>query len=101
MLEVQCLFSGYYKDINVLQGVSITAEPGKITIIIGSNGVGKSTLLKTVYGFLPPNKGRIYYEKEDITGIKPFFMTIRGIAYIPQEHSIFPYLKVEENLRMG
>lgn len=101
MLEVQDVFSGYYADINILQGVSITAEVGKITIIIGANGVGKSTLLKTIYGFLRPRRGRIYYKKVDITGTNPFLMPAKGLAYITQQHSIFPSLTVEENLILG
>lgn len=101
MLAVQNVYSGYYKDINILEGISITAELGRITVIIGANGVGKSTVLKTIYGFLQPNKGRIYYKKEDITGGKPYWITTKGISYIAQEHTIFPYLTVEENLELG
>lgn len=101
MLEVRDVFSGYYKDINVLQGISMTAELGKITIIIGGNGVGKSTLLKTIYGFLRPNKGTIHYKEEDITGAKPFWITSKSISYITQQYSIFPYLTVKENLELG
>ena len=101
MLQVQDVFSGYYRDINILQGISITAELGKITVIIGGNGVGKSTLLKTIYGFLCPNKGRIHYKKEDITGVDPFLMPTKGISYITQRHSLFRSLTVEENLMLG
>jgi len=101
VLQVQDVFSGYYKDINILQGISITAELGKITVIIGGNGVGKSTLLKTIYGFLSPNKGRIHYKKEDITGVDPFLMPTKGISYITQRHSLFRSLTVEENLMLG
>jgi len=101
MLEVRDVYSGYYKDLNILQGISINVEINKTTIIIGANGVGKSTLLKTIFGFLSPNKGKIFYKKEDITGAKPFLMTAKGIAYIPQEHSVFPYMTVEENIEIG
>ena len=101
MIEVQNVFSGYYKDIDVLQGLSIRAGLGKITIIIGGNGVGKSTLLKTIYGFLYPNKGDIYYNGEEITGTEPYFMAAKGISYITQRHSVFPYLTVEENIALG
>lgn len=101
MIEVQNVFAGYYKDIDVLQGLSIRAELGKITIIIGGNGVGKSTLLKTIYGFLRPNKGGIYYKEGEITGTEPYFMAAKGISYITQRHSVFPYLTVEENIALG
>ncbi len=57
MLEVRDLYVGYYKDLNILQGLNLTAESGKITTVLGANGVGKSTLLKGIYGFLPPQPG--------------------------------------------
>ncbi|MEM2960095.1 MAG: ABC transporter ATP-binding protein [Candidatus Bathyarchaeia archaeon] len=101
MLIVEEIFVGYYKDINILQGVSIKAEEAQIISIIGPNGVGKSTLLKTIYGFLEPNRGRILYNGHDITGIKPYTALKRGLAYIPQRRNVFPYLTVEENLELG
>jgi branched-chain amino acid transport system ATP-binding protein len=101
MLRVKNIYSGYLKGINILQGISITAELGKITIIIGGNGVGKSTLLKTIYGYLSPIHGKKYYKDEDITHEKPFVMPTKGISYITQRHSIFSYLTVEENLELG
>ena len=101
MLRVEELFVGYYKDINILQGVSIKAEKAQITSIIGPNGVGKSTLLRAIYGFLKPNRGRIVYEGEDITGMNPYTAARKGVAYIPQRRNVFPYLSVEENMEMG
>ncbi len=101
MLKVEEVFVGYYKDINVLQGVSIEAERAQITSIIGPNGVGKSTLLKAIYGFLKPNKGRILLDGEEITGMPPHIAPKKGLAYIPQRRNVFPYLSVEENLEMG
>jgi len=101
MLEVEEVFVGYYKDINVLQGVSIEAAEARVTTIIGPNGVGKSTLLKAIYGFLRPNRGRIIYDGDDITGMDPYTAPARGMAYIPQRRNVFPYLSVEENLEMG
>jgi branched-chain amino acid transport system ATP-binding protein len=101
MIEVKDVFAGYYRDINVLQGISLTGDLGKITIIIGGNGVGKSTLLKTIYGFLHPNSGRIFYKREDITGCEPFLITTKGISYVTQEHSLFPYMTVQDNLELG
>lgn len=101
MLTVQEVFVGYYKDINILQGVSIKAKEAQITSIIGPNGVGKSTLLKAIYGFLKPNKGRIRYDGQDITGMNPYTAAKKGLAYIPQRRNVFPYLSVEENMEMG
>ena len=101
MLRVEEIFVGYYKDINILQGVSIKAEKGQITSIIGPNGVGKSTLLRAIYGFLKPSRGRILYDSEDITGMNPYAAAKKGVAYIPQRRNVFPYLSVEENMEMG
>ena len=101
MLAVEEVYVGYFKDINILQGVSIKASEAQITSIIGPNGVGKSTLFKAIYGFLKPNKGRILYENQDLTGINPYSASRRGLAYIPQRRNVFPYLSVEENMEMG
>ena len=100
-LKVENITSGYYKDIHVLHNVSLEARPKTVTCVIGPNGSGKSTLLKTIYGFLKPRKGRIIHNDEDITGLDPYAMLHRGIAYIPQERGIFPYLTVAENLKVG
>lgn len=101
MLKVEKAFVGYYKDINILQGVSIKAKETQITSIIGPNGVGKSTLLKAIYGFIKPNKGKVFYDGEDITGMNPYAAPKKGMAYIPQRRNVFPYLSVEENMEMG
>ena len=101
MLAIKALFVGYYKDINILQGVNLNAEATQITSIIGPNGVGKSTLLKAVYGFLKPNSGKIFYEGRDITGMDPYRAAQKGLAYIPQRRNVFPYLSVTENMEMG
>jgi branched-chain amino acid transport system ATP-binding protein len=101
LLAVEEAYVGYYKDINILQGVWIKAEGAQITSIIGPNGVGKSTLLKAIYGFLRPNKGKILYEGKDITGMDPYTASKKGLAYIPQRRNVFPYLSVEENMEMG
>lgn len=101
MLAIEDVYVGYYKDIHILQGVSIKASIGRITSIIGPNGVGKSTLLKAVYGFLRPYKGRIFYSGEDITGLAPYIASKKGLAYIPQRRNVFPHLSVEENMEMG
>ncbi len=101
VLAVEDLVVGYYRDIHVLQGVSLKAGAGQLVTIIGPNGVGKSTLLKAVYGFLKPFRGRVRYRGQDITGIEPHTALRRGLAYIPQRRNVFPYLSVQENLELG
>ena len=101
MLQVKEVYAGYYRDINILQGVDITAQEAKLTSIIGTNGVGKSTLLKTIYGFLKPNKGSIFWQDQDITGADPYKMPKMGLTYIPQRRNVFPEMTVEENMRLG
>ena len=101
MLRVEELFVGYYKDLNILQGVNISAESGKITAVLGANGVGKSTLLKAIYGFLPPNSGDIFLDDTPVTGVPTHELINKGLAYIPQQTGIFRWMSVEENLMMG
>ena len=101
MLEVQDLYVGYYKDLNILQGVDITAQTEKITAILGANGVGKSTLLKAIYGFLKPNSGEIYLDGQRVDGTPTHKLIDLGISYIPQHTGIFRWLSVEENIQLG
>lgn len=101
MLEVEDLYVGYYKDLNILQGVSLNAEVANITVVLGANGVGKSTLLKAIYGFVKPSKGEILLQGEDITGLQSHQLVHEGISYIPQRQSVFPYMTVEENMELG
>lgn len=101
MLKVEDLYVGYYRDINILQGVHLTADASKVTCVIGPNGVGKSTLLKTIYGFLVPNKGEITFKDRSIIGLKPHELVTLGLFYIPQHQSVFRYMSVEENLLLG
>ncbi len=101
MLEVKDLYVGYYKDLNILQGVSITAEKGKITTVLGANGVGKSTMLKAIYGFLKPNAGEILLEGRNVVGVPTYRLIDMGISYIPQQPGIFRWMSVEENLELG
>ena len=100
-LEVKDLYVGYYKDLNILQGVNITAQKGKLTAILGANGVGKSTLLKAIYGFLKPNAGDVLLDGESLIGVPVFERIRKGIAYIPQQPSIFRWMTVEENIELG
>jgi branched-chain amino acid transport system ATP-binding protein len=101
MLEVRDLYVGYYKDLNILQGVSMTAQAARITTVLGANGVGKSTLLKAVYGFLKPNAGEVVLEEQSLLGIPTHRRIDMGISYIPQQPGIFQWMTVEENLELG
>jgi len=101
MLEAKDLYVGYYKDLNILQGVSFIAREEKITTVLGANGVGKSTLLKAIYGFLRPNSGEILLEGRNIVGTPTYELINQGISYIPQQPGIFRWMSVEENLEMG
>lgn len=100
-LEVRDLYVGYYKDLNILQGVSITAQKGKLTAILGANGVGKSTLLKAIYGFLKPTSGDVLLDGESIVDLPTYQRIRKGIAYIPQQPSVFRWMTVEENIELG
>ena len=101
MLEVRELYVGYYKDLNILQGIDIKAETGKITAVLGANGVGKSTLLKAIYGFLKPNAGEIYMDTHRVDGKPTYKLIDLGISYIPQHTGIFRWMSVEENIQLG
>jgi branched-chain amino acid transport system ATP-binding protein len=101
MIEIQDLHVGYYKDLDILQGVSLTAEDAQIVAVLGANGVGKSTLLKAIYGFLKPRTGKILLEGTDITGMPSHQLITQGISYIPQHSSVFPFISVEDNLKLG
>lgn len=101
MLEVKDLYVGYYKDLNILQGVTVTARQAKITTVLGANGVGKSTLLKAIYGFLKPNAGEVLLDGRSLIGVPTHQRIDMGISYIPQQPGIFRWMTVEENLELG
>ncbi len=101
MLAINDLYVGYYRDLNILQGVSMQAESGKITTILGANGVGKSTMLKAIYGFLRPNQGQIHLNEQDIIDVPTHERINKGISYIPQQPGVFRFMSVEENLELG
>lgn len=100
MLSTQNIVSGYDK-VNILQGVSMEVHKGEIVSVIGRNGVGKSTFVKTLCGLLPVTQGKIIFNGEDVSKLKPYERAYRGISYVPQGHMVFPGLTVEENLQMG
>jgi branched-chain amino acid transport system ATP-binding protein len=100
LLAAEGLVSGYGGAM-VLRGVSFALAPREILAVLGKNGMGKSTLLKTVMGFVPAREGRIAFAGRDATGRAPHLMARDGVAYAPQEFTIFQDLTVEENLRLG
>jgi branched-chain amino acid transport system ATP-binding protein len=100
VLSLDGVTAGYVGDIDVLRGVSLAVAPGAITGLIGLNGAGKSTVMKTICGFLAPKSGSIRYEGRELAGVPPHRLAREGIWYIPQESSLFPYLSVESNLRL-
>lgn len=101
MIEIKDLYVGYYKDLDILQGVSLKAEKAQIVSVLGANGVGKSTLLKAIYGFLKPRAGEILLDGKEITGLPSHELISQGISYIPQHSSVFPHMSVEDNLTLG
>jgi branched-chain amino acid transport system ATP-binding protein len=90
-----------YGPVQALRGVSLKVERGKIVTVLGANGAGKSTILKTISGIIEPRKGQIRFEGEEIQGRDPAWIVRRGIGHVPEGREVFPFLTVEENLRMG
>ncbi|CAA0089392.1 High-affinity branched-chain amino acid transport ATP-binding protein LivF [Starkeya nomas] len=100
MLEVDDI-NLFYGAAQALRGVSLTAEPGKVTCVLGRNGVGKTSLMRAIVGQAPVAKGAIRFNGEDITAMAPSERARRGIAFVPQGREIFPLLTVAENLETG
>ena len=91
----------YYGGSHILRDVSFEVPAGKVTALLGRNGVGKSTLLKTLMGLVPARTGKIAFENRDLTRASPHLRARAGLGYVPQGREIFPRLTVEENLLMG
>jgi len=100
MLSVEGL-NQYYGGSHILRNVGFDAQVGQVTVILGRNGVGKTTLLKSLMGVVPVKTGTIRLEGRDITHDTPYERVRRGVGYVPQGREIFGRLTVEENLRMG
>ena len=100
MLEVKDI-NLYYGAAQALRGVSITAQPGKVTVLLGRNGVGKTTLLKSLMGLVPIKSGTIEFDGVPIQRKTPYERARAGMGFVPQGREIFARLTVEENLRMG
>lgn len=100
MLTVQNI-NQYYGGSHILRDVSLTAAPGKVTVLLGRNGVGKTTLLKSLMGLVPIKSGSIQLDGKTIDKTAPYDRARAGIGFVPQGREIFGRLTVEENLRMG
>jgi urea transport system ATP-binding protein len=100
LLQVEGL-NQYYGGSHILRKLSFEARQGEVSVILGRNGVGKTTLLKSLMGVVPVKTGRIVLGGEDIAALTPYERVRKGIGYVPQGREIFARLSVEENLRMG
>jgi urea transport system ATP-binding protein len=100
MLSVKNL-NQYYGGSHILRDLTFEIPAGKVTCLLGRNGVGKSTLLRTLMGLIPAKNGEVSFFEKNITHAKPFERAQAGIGYVPQGREIFPRLTVAENLEMG
>jgi branched-chain amino acid transport system ATP-binding protein len=100
LLEIRDLAAGYGKS-EVLHGVSIEIAAGEIVTMVGANGAGKSTTLRSIFGLTDIRGGAIRFKGQDIVGLRPHHIVTFGLALVPQERSVFPSLTVYENLEMG
>jgi branched-chain amino acid transport system ATP-binding protein len=91
----------YYGNIHALKGISITIDDGEIVTLIGSNGAGKSTTLKTISGLLRPREGEVWFDGQRLDGTPAHDVVAKGISQAPEGRRIFPRLSVKENLEMG
>jgi urea transport system ATP-binding protein len=91
----------HYGAAQALRGVSLMAETGKVTCVLGRNGVGKTSLLRAIMGIAPISRGAIVWDGHDLAGLAPYDRARRGIGYVPQGREIFPLLSVKENLDTG
>jgi len=100
MLEVENIHS-YYGNIHALKGISLTVEKGEIVTLIGANGAGKSTTLRTITGVMKPHEGHVRLDGEDLAPYKPHEIVYKGMSMVPEGRRIFARLSVTENLEMG
>jgi branched-chain amino acid transport system ATP-binding protein len=91
----------FYGKSHILHGVSLKVAPGEVVGLLGRNGVGKSTTLKTIMGLVQPSQGAVHFDGDTITGLPPHKLARRGIGYVPEDRRIFRFLTVMENLRTG
>ena len=100
LLDVREL-STFYDQSHILQGVSLGVDRGEIVCLLGRNGVGKSTTLKSIIGLVTPRSGEIIFKGQNVAGLPPYTIAKMGVGYVPEDRRIFPTLSVRENLIMG
>src|SRR2546427_6243958 len=100
MMQIENLSVSYGETL-ILRDVSLEVQAGEVVCLMGRNGVGKTTLLKSIMGLLPIRSGRIGFDGADLAGRRPEERAAAGIGYVPQGREIFPSLTVRENLRIG
>jgi branched-chain amino acid transport system ATP-binding protein len=100
LLVVEDLHAHYGKS-HILHGVSLEVDTGEIVCLLGRNGVGKSTTLKSVMGLVAPSRGRVSFKGAPLAGLPPYRIARLGLGYVPEERRIFPTITVRENLLMG
>jgi branched-chain amino acid transport system ATP-binding protein len=100
LLEVEGLSSGY-GPVAVLHEIGVRVEARETVSVLGANGAGKSTLVNTIAGLLRSRRGRVVFDGEDVTGLKPEVLARKGLSLVRQGHSVFPWMTVQENLDLG
>ncbi len=100
LLELENLHT-YYGQIHALKGINLTVNDGEVVTLVGANGAGKSTTLRTISGIVRPKRGSVHFKSKDITGLKSHEITNMGIGHVPEGRRIFPLLTVRENLEIG
>jgi len=100
MLSLENIFSGYDGAL-ALRGVSLEVRAGEVVAMIGANGAGKSTTLRTICGLLPASSGKITFDGQSIIGLTPDRIVARGLVHVPEGRRVFPELTIEENLRVA
>ena len=100
MLEVADIHT-YYGESHVLHGISLKVEPGQVVALLGRNGMGKTTVARSIMGFNPPRRGVVRFKGKEISGLEPYQIARMGLALVPQGRGIFPSLSVKENLTIA
>ena len=100
LLDVKEL-NTFYDQSHILQGISLGVDRGEIVCLLGRNGVGKSTTLKSIIGLVTPRSGEIIFKGQNVAGLPPYTIAKMGVGYVPEDRRIFPTLSVRENLIMG
>ena len=100
LLEIKEL-NTFYEQSHILQGISLGIDTGEIVCLMGRNGVGKSTTLKSIIGLVSPRSGEVLFKCRNVAGMAPHDIVKLGVGYVPEDRRIFPTLIVRENLIMG